>query len=96
MKTFQDNVIIVENGALALYDESNSLVPSMIRIEDFFEFTGNVNETVEIEAVETLAFGEKPQLIKELFGSWIESGDEDKQLDELYESRLAPSTSPVE
>ena len=31
--------------------------------------------------------------VKALFGSWIESGNEDKQLEELYNSRLNPSSS---
>jgi hypothetical protein len=34
--------------------------------------------------------------IKRLFGVWIESGDEDKQLEELYRSRLVPSSMPDE
>lgn len=96
MKTFQDNVIIVENGASVLSDASNFLISSMIRAEDFLEFTGNVNGTVELEAAEMPVPGEKAKLLKELFGSWIENGDEDKQLDELYQSRLTLSSSPVE
>ncbi len=34
--------------------------------------------------------------IKHLFGSWVESGDEDAQLEELYRSRLIPSSMPDE
>jgi hypothetical protein len=34
--------------------------------------------------------------VKLLFGSWIESGEEDKQLESLYKSRQLPSTSPDE
>ena len=32
--------------------------------------------------------------LKKLFGSWKESGDEDKDLENLYKSRLIPSTQP--
>ena len=33
---------------------------------------------------------------KLLYGSWVESGDEDRQLEELYKSRLIPSSTPEE
>lgn len=38
----------------------------------------------------------KESRMKALFGSWIESGDEGKQLEELYKSRLIPSSSSQE
>lgn len=34
----------------------------------------------------------KESRMKALFGSWIESGDEDMQVEELYKSRLTPSS----
>ena len=37
---------------------------------------------------------EKKKELKKLFGSWKESGDEDKNIEDLYDSRLIPSTQP--
>ncbi|MDO9211497.1 MAG: hypothetical protein Q7V48_12245 [Deltaproteobacteria bacterium] len=43
------------------------------------------------------AVNEDPWIhIRNLFGVWIESGDEDKQLEELSRSRLIPSSMPDE
>jgi hypothetical protein len=96
MKTSQDNVIFVENVALVLSNDSNSLKFPIISTKEFLDFSGDVNETVELETAESKPLDEKTRSIMELFGSWVESGDEDRQLDELYRSRLAVSTSPIE
>jgi hypothetical protein len=34
--------------------------------------------------------------IRLLFGSWVEDGDEDKHLEELYKSRFIPSSVPID
>jgi hypothetical protein len=96
MKTSQDNVIFVENVALVLSNDSNSLKFPIISTKEFLDFSGDVNETVELETAESKPLDEKTRSIMELFGSWVESGDEDRQLIELYRSRLAVSTSPIE
>jgi len=96
MKTSQDNVIFVENVALVLSNDSNSLKFPIISTKEFLDFSGDVNETVELETAESKPLDEKTRSIMELFGSWVESGDEDRQLDELYRSRLAVSIPPIE
>jgi hypothetical protein len=49
--------------------------------------------TVQLQSLPSEAVNESACLhIKRLFGVWIESGDEDKQLEELYQSRLVPSS----
>jgi len=51
-------------------------------------------DTVSIRVVESEAIGdEEVTSIKLLYGSWVESGREDKQLEELYRSRLVPSVT---
>ena len=53
--------------------------------------------TVQLQSLPSEAVNESACLhIKRLFGVWIESGDEDKQLEELYRSRLVPSSMPDE
>lgn len=82
----QNNVIIVKSGAA---------IPCMVSLDDFLGFTGDITGTVQLEPIEISVSNEKVQLLKELFGSWIESGDEDKQLDELYQSRFTVSSLPI-
>ena len=57
-----------------------------IPAKQFFEFTGDVTKTVQLE-ISQLETVQSPTT-DDLFGSWIESGDEDEQLEELYKSRL--------
>ncbi len=48
--------------------------------------------TVELSVVDSRPVAESEVFgLELLFGSWIESGDEDAQLDELYRSRALPS-----
>lgn len=77
-----DEVVFVsDNIALVQYQDSISLEPPK-----------ELYETFELLVVQS-----KPIIddqftdIKLLFGSWVKSGDEDKQLEELYKSRLIPS-----
>jgi hypothetical protein len=58
-----------------------------------FMETPELYETISLEVVHSEAVVEDQiASIKLFFGSWFESGDEDKQLEELYRSRLIPST----
>ena len=85
------NVAIVES------QDSNSLATLAISSGDFFRFTGDTTETIEL-AVEAPVFSQPPLLseVEGLFGSWVECRKEDAMLDELYESRLIPSSLPSE
>ena len=52
-------------------------------------------ETVQLEGFDSAAVEETPWLrLKSLFGAWVDDGDEDGGLDELYRSRLTPSSMP--
>ncbi len=39
---------------------------------------------------------ERDALMAALFGSWVDSGQEDKIIEEIYRRRLLPSTMPEE
>lgn len=55
------------------------------------------NETVSLPVAQSTAIIEDQySSIKLYFGSWVGSGDEDKQLEEIYRARLVPSISPDE
>ncbi len=91
---FNDNIcigiVIAIVQSQGFYDE----LPSTIPVSDLPKYYGTVKlpvvdsrPVVEVEASD----------LELLFGSWIESGDEDAQLDELYRSRAIPSiNSPHE
>lgn len=91
---FNNNICIMNNIAIVqsqgFYDE----LPSTITVSDLPEYYG----TVELSVVDSRPVVEVEVLgLELLFGSWIESGDEDAQLDELYHSRAIPSiNSPHE
>ncbi len=86
-----DNVIFIsENIAIVQSQDSSSLVPSTISVQELQELYGTVS--LPVAPSESIVEDQFVN-IKLLFGSWIESGDEDKQLEELYNSRLIPSNS---
>lgn len=89
MSAEEENVIYASNVALVQSHDVNSLnLPDLLE-QDFFGFTGDVNETVQLEVAETRVVPETLESrIESLFGCWIEAGDEDELLDELYKSRL--------
>jgi len=79
-----DNITFVsENIAIVGYQESISSEPPKVLSETFELSIAESKPVVEDEFTD----------IKLLFGSWVESGDEDKQLEDLYESRLLPSAT---
>ncbi|MBS3155490.1 hypothetical protein J4404_03255 [Candidatus Woesearchaeota archaeon] len=67
--------------------------------ENLDEFLRRYQQQIQ-EALKTIDFFGTVYLypyeenLKKLFGSWKESGDEDKDLENLYKSRLIPSTQP--
>lgn len=89
-----DNTIfIAENIAIVPAQSSVNLEPSMISTEELSGYHG----TVSLHVADSASIDETQfTSIKLLFGSWVESGDEDKHLEELYKSRLVPSTLPDE
>jgi hypothetical protein len=88
--------IFVENVAIVHSQDSNAFAPP-ITVQDFFNFTGDINATVQVIGLRSESVDESPWIyIKSLFGAWIENGEEDKHLENLYKSRLIPSSLPVE
>jgi hypothetical protein len=91
----ESGVIFTENVAIVQSQDSKSLVPPTISAEDFFKFTGDTRYTIQIEGFPSEAVEESPwSYIRTLFGAWVESGNEDKQLQDLYQSRVTPSSIP--
>lgn len=93
----ENTIIYAENVVIVQSQDSNSLKSPAISTRDFLQFTGDIFKTIQLEVFPSEAVKESPWLhIRSLFGAWIESGDEDKQLEELYRSRLIPSAMPDE
>jgi hypothetical protein len=86
---YAGSVVIVQSH------DPNSLIHHAVLARIFFDPIGDTNQTVQIEGYSSDATQEISTLyLRTLFGAWIESGYEDKELDELYRSRLIPS-SPI-
>jgi len=84
---FADNVAIIQS------QDSNSLAHFVITAQDFAAFTGDRTKTVIVdprEAPESSRWAS----IRKLFGTWVEHGDEDKELEDLYLSRQIHSSQP--
>ena len=83
-------VLLAENVVMVPYHDTTALpAPGMISA------ISDPTETVQVEGFSSEAMEETPWLhIKSLFGAWVENGDEAEDLDELYRSRLTPSSMP--
>lgn len=93
----EKTVIFAENVAIVQSQDSNSMLPPTIAAHDFFSFTGDTSKTVQLKVFPSEDIEESPWLyVRSLFGAWVESGNEDKQLQGLYQSRLTPSSMPDE
>jgi hypothetical protein len=91
------NDIFAGNVAIVQSQDSNSAATSAIAAQAFFRFTGDIRETVQVRPLSTEPCSEEARLrMKKLFGAWVESGEEDQRLEELYRSRLIPSSIPDE
>ncbi|HCY19001.1 MAG TPA: hypothetical protein DHU69_04405 [Deltaproteobacteria bacterium] len=91
---FNDNICIMNNIAIVQSQGVFGELPPVITVNDLSEYYG----TVTLSVVDSMPVVEVESSVLELlFGSWIESGDEDAQLDALYRSRAIPSiNSPHE
>lgn len=86
-------VIIAGNVAIVQSQDSKCLEISGINVREL----PNLNVTITLAVIPSRSIVEgQYSTIKMLFGSWVESGDEDNHLEELYKSRLIPSSSPNE
>ncbi len=89
--------IFAGNVAIVQSQDCNSAAASGIAAQAFFEFTGDIRKTVQVRPLSTEPSSEGALVrIRKLFGAWVESGEEDQQLEELYRSRLLPSSMPDE
>lgn len=84
-----DNIIFISNNIAIDQSQSlTSLIPPTINVKDLLEFYG----TIFLPTAQSKPVIENPSTnIKSLFGAWVESGDEDSRLEEIYESRQVPS-----
>lgn len=77
--------------------DSYSAAACSILAQDYLQFTGDIKKTVQLRPFPSEAAANASWArIKKLFGAWIESGEEDRQLAGLYRSRLIPSSTPDE
>lgn len=88
--TNDQSIVLAENVVMVEYHDTTSCsyLGPISTISD-------PSETVEIEGLQSESVEETPWTrIKSLFGAWAESGDEDKEFDVLYKSRLIASSVP--
>lgn len=84
-----EEVIFVTDNIAIVQTQENAYAPSTINSDELSEYYS----TIYLPVAESKPIsGNNDVSIKLLFGSWLESGTEDEQLDELYGSRLNPST----
>jgi len=89
--------ILAGNVMIVSSQDSYSAAACNILAQDYLRFTGDINKTVQLRPLSSQAVVDGSWArIKKLFGAWVESGEEDKQLEELYRSRLVPSSMPDE
>jgi hypothetical protein len=87
------NDVYAGNVAIVQSQDSNSAATTAIAAQAYFGFTGDIRETVQVRPLSTEPFSEGARVrLKELFGAWVESGEEDQQLEEMYKCRLIPSS----
>jgi hypothetical protein len=86
-------VIFADNVAIIQSQDGNSQLFHTISTVDFYKFTGDITGTIEIRPIEMVEKKNIGQL-HHLFGAWAESGAEEKELEELFNSRLLPSSIP--
>ena len=85
-----DVIFISGNIAIVQSRENSYSTTSAISAQELAESYG----TAALPVVPSKAIAEDQFIsIKLLFGTWLESVDDDKQLEELYKSRLIPSIS---
>lgn len=84
---YAGNVAIVQSKELVLEQTTMSA-------QEFSTYSAELQETVNLAVAQSkpIVLGEYADIML-LFGSWVESGGEDNQLKELYNSRLIPSAS---
>jgi hypothetical protein len=84
-----DEVVLTVGNVTIVQSLGNvCLIPPAITLQDLPNYYGTLS--LPVSRIETVV-KEKFADIKSLFGSWIECGDEDQMLADLYASRLIPS-----
>jgi hypothetical protein len=82
LRIANNNVVIVQSP------EPSSPPQATLRVADLKNYFG----TITIKRVESMpVVADEYASFRSLFGVWIERGDEDQQIKELYKSRLNPS-----
>ena len=87
----------VNNTIVVPTTSRSSVISSTIDGSELFSFARDQTKTIKLGIAPSRSISTEQNFeAKMLYGSWVESGDEDKQIEELYKSRLIPSTSPEE
>lgn len=86
-------VITADNITIVPYMETTFPTPTDL-LAKVRAFLGDVGETIRIDA--TIPEESRDDAFAKLFGSWVETGDEDRDLEELYQARLIPSSMPLD
>jgi len=91
----KQKIIFTDNVAIVQSEDSNSSLFHTISTNDFYKFTGDLTATIKINPVERGEVDLKDN-IDRLFGAWVQNGEEDRMLQNLYSSRLKQSSLPDE
>lgn len=84
-----DQPIVLTENVVIVEDNDTTSWSGLCLINTISDPSG----TVQVEGLYSEAVEQTPWLlIKSLFGAWAESGDEDKDLAAIYESRLIASS----
>lgn len=92
MNSVNDLAITAGNVTIVPCHDSTFLAPPDI-LQVLRSFLGDERESLRIEAAPLSE--SKDDAMLRLFGSWVETGNEDEILAEIYRSRHYPSTTPA-
>ncbi len=81
------NICIVES-------QDSTALPALDIMERLRSFAGDLRETVQIAVFPQQET--KENAMRRLFGAWVETGDEDEVLAEIYRRRLFSSSRPID
>lgn len=88
----EKTILFAENVQIVQSYDANSQVDAF-NMDRLHSFTGDYTQTV----CPNKDLGERQRKgIKRLFGSWVECEDDEKHLEEIYKTRLIPSSMPDE
>ena len=91
----KQKIIFADNVAIVQSEDFNSSLFHTISTNDFYKFTGDLTATIKINPGDREEVDLKNR-INHLFGTWVENGEEDRLLQNLFNSRMNQSSLPDE